>query len=104
MVYFKDFSIITPRKCTIPRELVQEEWEVIKQHPVEGADMLKNMKFPEHTRQIVLCHHERYNGEGYPAGLAGAEIPLGARILSVVESYAAMLQDRSPRTCTASNR
>ncbi|UCG51957.1 MAG: HD domain-containing protein [Candidatus Latescibacterota bacterium] len=80
-----------------PRELMKEEWEVIKQHPVEGSDMLAKMNFSEHTRQIVLSHHERYNGEGYPSGLAGSQIPLGARILSVVESYAAMIQDRPTR-------
>ena len=80
-----------------PRELLQEEWEVIKQHPVEGAEMLEKMGFSRHTCDIVLFHHERYNGEGYPNGLTGAQIPLGARILSVVESYAAMLHDRPHR-------
>jgi HD-GYP domain-containing protein (c-di-GMP phosphodiesterase class II) len=59
--------------------------------------MLFNMGFSTHTRQVVMYHHERYNGEGYPEGLSGARIPLGARILSVVESYAAMLQDRPTR-------
>jgi hypothetical protein len=80
-----------------PRELMKEEWEVIKQHPVEGVEMLNKMKFSSHTQDIVMYHHERYNGEGYPGALAGAQIPLGARILSVVESYAAMLQDRPTR-------
>jgi hypothetical protein len=80
-----------------PRELMQEEWEVIKQHPIEGAEMLDKMNFTKHTRDIVMYHHERYNGEGYPGALASSQIPLGARILSVVESYAAMLQDRPTR-------
>jgi hypothetical protein len=80
-----------------PRELVQEEWDIIKQHPAEGAEMLRKMGFSTHTQDIVLGHHERYNGEGYPEGLSGSQIPLGARILSVVESYAAMLQDRPQR-------
>jgi hypothetical protein len=80
-----------------PQELQQEEWEVIKQHPVEGAQMLGKMGFSRHACDIVLFHHERYNGEGYPDGLTGAQIPLGARILSVVESYAAMLHDRPHR-------
>ena len=80
-----------------PRELQDEEWDVIKGHPLEGADMLRKMKFDEHTAKIVLCHHERFNGEGYPKGLQGPQIPVGARIVSVVESYAAMLQDRPTR-------
>jgi HD-GYP domain-containing protein (c-di-GMP phosphodiesterase class II) len=80
-----------------PRELLQEEWEVIKQHPVEGAQMLAKMGFSKHACDVVMHHHERYNGEGYPNGLAGPQIPLGARILSVVESYAAMLHDRPNR-------
>ncbi|MFQ5511048.1 MAG: HD domain-containing phosphohydrolase [Candidatus Krumholzibacteriia bacterium] len=80
-----------------PRELMQEEWEIIKQHPVEGSQMLESMKFSRHTCEIVLAHHERFNGEGYPGGLQGPQIPLGARIVSVVESYAAMLEDRPTR-------
>jgi anti-anti-sigma regulatory factor len=80
-----------------PRELLQEEWEIIKQHPVEGAGMLEKMGFSRHACDVVLGHHERYNGEGYPKGLSGAHIPLGARVLSVVESFAAMLHDRPNR-------
>lgn len=80
-----------------PRELDREEWEIIKKHPVEGAEMLRKMRFSEHTIGVVKCHHERYNGEGYPGGLEGDEIPLGARVVSVVESYLAMLQDRPTR-------
>jgi anti-anti-sigma regulatory factor len=80
-----------------PRELLQEEWEIIKQHPAEGAEMLEKMGFSTHACDVVLCHHERYNGEGYPKGLSGPQIPLGARVLSVVESFAAMLHDRPNR-------
>lgn len=80
-----------------PRELEDEEWEIIKRHPYDGAEMLRKMKFSEHTTNIVLCHHERFNGQGYPNGIQGAEIPLGARIVSVVESYAVMLHDRPTR-------
>jgi HD-GYP domain-containing protein (c-di-GMP phosphodiesterase class II) len=74
-----------------------EEWEIIKQHPTDGAKMLGNMKFSGHVAEIVLHHHERFNGEGYPNGKQGQDIPLGARIVSVVESYAAMLQERPTR-------
>ncbi|MEE9270045.1 MAG: HD domain-containing phosphohydrolase [Candidatus Krumholzibacteria bacterium] len=80
-----------------PRELEQEEWGIIKRHPTEGAEMLKSMDFSQHTCDIVASHHERFNGEGYPRGIQGPQIPLGARILSVVESYEAMLQDRPTR-------
>jgi len=80
-----------------PRELMPEEWEIIKRHPIEGTEMLRRMKFSEHAIAIVMAHHERFNGEGYPDGLQGKQIPLGARIVSVVESYAAMLQERPTR-------
>jgi HD-GYP domain-containing protein (c-di-GMP phosphodiesterase class II) len=80
-----------------PRELMPEEWDIIKRHPSDGAAMLRDMKFSEHAVNVVLHHHERFNGEGYPRGTQGQDIPLGARIVSVVESYAAMLQERPTR-------
>ncbi|HEU4928608.1 MAG TPA: HD domain-containing phosphohydrolase [Candidatus Krumholzibacteria bacterium] len=80
-----------------PRELMPEEWEIIKRHPSDGARMLKDMKFGPHAVDVVQNHHERFNGDGYPRGVQGQEIPLGARIVSVVESYAAMLQVRPTR-------
>jgi HD-GYP domain-containing protein (c-di-GMP phosphodiesterase class II) len=80
-----------------PRELMPEEWEVIKRHPIDGGEMLRKMKFSEHAISVVLSHHERFNGEGYPNGTQGKQIPLGARIVSIVESYAAMLQERPTR-------
>ncbi|MBI4720175.1 MAG: HD domain-containing protein [Chitinivibrionia bacterium] len=80
-----------------PRELAHEEWEIIKRHPKDGAAMLAKMNFSRHTQDIVAHHHERFNGEGCPEGHKGYGIPLGARIVSVVESYAAMLRDRPSR-------
>jgi HD-GYP domain-containing protein (c-di-GMP phosphodiesterase class II) len=80
-----------------PRELMPEEWEIIKRHPSDGARMLKDMKFSTHAVDVVQNHHERFNGEGYPRGVQGQDLPLGARIVSVVESYAAMLQERPTR-------
>jgi len=80
-----------------PRELMPEEWEIIKRHPSDGAKMLRDMKFSDHAVNIVLHHHERFNGEGYPNGTQGQDLPLGARVVSVVESYAAMLQERPTR-------
>ena len=80
-----------------PRELDNEEWEIIKQHPFDGADMLRRMRFSDLAADIVLYHHERFNGEGYPNKLRGTQIPLGARIVSVVESFGAMLKNRPTR-------
>ena len=80
-----------------PRELTKDEWEIIKRHPEDGSDMLKRMKFSEHVIQIVRTHHERFNGEGYPFALRGKDLPLGSRIISVVESYAAMINERPNR-------
>jgi hypothetical protein len=80
-----------------PRELMPEEWEIIKRHPIDGAEMLRKMRFSEHAISVVLAHHERFNGEGYPHRLQGKQITLGSRIVSVVESYAAMLQERPTR-------
>jgi HD-GYP domain-containing protein (c-di-GMP phosphodiesterase class II)/anti-anti-sigma regulatory factor len=80
-----------------PRELTKDEWRIIKRHPEDGAEMLRRMKFSEHTIDIVLSHQERFNGEGYPRGMRGREIPLGSRIISVVESYAAMIHERPNR-------
>ena len=80
-----------------PRELTKEEWEIIKRHPEDGAEMLKRMRFSNHVVEVVKAHHERFNGEGYPIGMRGKEIPVGARIISVVESYAAMINERPNR-------
>ncbi len=80
-----------------PRELSKDEWQVIKRHPEDGSEMLRRMKFNNHVVDVVLSHHERFNGEGYPRGLRGKDIPMGARIISVVESYAAMINERPNR-------
>ncbi|MCK4538847.1 MAG: HD domain-containing protein [Candidatus Krumholzibacteria bacterium] len=85
-----------------PRELTREEWNIINKHPEDGSEMLRRMKFDDHVVNIVLSHHERFNGEGYPRGLRGKEIPLGARIISVVESYSAMINERPNRPALSS--
>jgi len=76
-----------------PRSLTPEEWTLIKQHPVTGVEILSAMDFSSIITDIVLYHHERFNGEGYPHGLRGAAIPLGARIVSAVEAFVAMTRD-----------
>jgi putative nucleotidyltransferase with HDIG domain len=80
-----------------PGRLTADEFEKIKEHPVIGADMLTQLGLWEHERQIIRCHHERYDGEGYPDGLCQDEIPFLARILSVADAYDAMASDRAYR-------
>jgi len=78
-------------------QLAKEDFKLIRQHPQIGADMLNQVGFLRGVANIIRCHHEWYNGEGYPRGLAGDEIPLGARILGVVDAFDAMTSDRSYR-------
>lgn len=80
-----------------PGKLTMEEYRVIKKHPVLSERILKPVSFPFPVQSIVRHHHERYDGNGYPDGLAGEEIPLGARILFVADAYEAMTSDRPYR-------
>jgi response regulator RpfG family c-di-GMP phosphodiesterase len=73
------------------------EYESVKRHPEEGVDILGPIEFLEQVKDIILHHHERYDGGGYPGGLASDSIPLGARILAVVDAYSSMLSDRPYR-------
>ncbi len=75
-------------------KLTDEEWEVIKKHPQLGYDLLKEIQFLDDAADIVFSHHERYDGKGYPLGLSGDDIPIGARIFSVVDTLDAMTSDR----------
>lgn len=74
--------------------LTPAEWELIKMHPQKGAEIVLMVSNLEHIAMLVLAHHERFDGTGYPYGLAGARIPLGARILTVVDAYSAMVDGR----------
>jgi len=80
-----------------PGRLTKEEFEKIKEHPIIGANILEQMGFWEKERQIIRCHHERYDGTGYPDGLKQEQIPLLARIMSVADVYDAMASDRAYR-------
>jgi len=80
-----------------PGELDEKEWEVVRNHPVVGANIIKDMKFLEAASDLVRHHHERLNGSGYPDGLKGDEISLGARIVAVADSFDAMTSDRPYR-------
>lgn len=80
-----------------PADLTGDQWESIRRHPQEGAAIMRQMRFSQVATDIVLHHHEAYNGEGYPMGLRGRAIPLGARIVAVAESYVKMTMDRPYR-------
>jgi len=77
-----------------PGKLTPEEFEVVKKHPVIGADIVSVAGFLKDIVALILCHHERWDGTGYPRGLKGEEIPLGARVLAVVDVYEAITADR----------
>jgi diguanylate cyclase (GGDEF)-like protein/putative nucleotidyltransferase with HDIG domain len=81
-----------------PGPLTAEEWEKMKTHAMIGAEMLSRMKYPDSVLSIVKAHHEKWNGCGYPHGLAGDAIPIGARILSAVDCLDALASDRPYRT------
>lgn len=88
---------ISQEVLTKKGQLSDREFEILRKHPVIGANILKDVKFLEKEVPIVLHHHERYDGTGYPHGLKGREIPLGARIMAVVDAYDAMTTDREYR-------
>jgi len=80
-----------------PGRLTDDEFAVMREHPRRGDKILQHLKFLDHARMIVRSHHERYDGTGYPDGLKGEEIPLGARILAIADSYDAMTSARPYR-------
>ena len=77
-----------------PGPLTQEEFQKIRIHPQVGAEIISGVPFPYPVAPLILSHHERWDGKGYPAGLKGDEIPLGARILAVVDYFDALMSDR----------
>ena len=77
-----------------PGKLTDDEFSIIKQHPVIGAKILMQSNYTHELVQIVLHHHERYDGRGYPEGLKGEEIPIGARIIAIADSIDAMTSKR----------
>src|SRR3954471_11778497 len=77
-----------------PGPLTPEEFQKIRAHPKVGADIISAVPFPYPVAPLILSHHERWDGKGYPAGLKGEDIPLGARILSVVDYFDALMAER----------
>src|SRR5258707_3497122 len=80
-----------------PGKLTPEEFEKMKIHPIVGAEILEQVDFPYPVVPIVRAHHEKWDGSGYPNGLSGEEIPIGARILAAVDCLDALASDRQYR-------
>ena len=87
-----------------PGKLSPEEFEKMKIHPVVGAEILEHVQFPYPVVPIVRAHHEKWNGAGYPFGLRGKDIPIGARILSAVDALDALASDRQYRRALPLNK
>jgi putative nucleotidyltransferase with HDIG domain len=78
-------------------DLTDEEWAMMKRHPEAGLELVSDIDFPGDVRAIIRNHHERWDGHGYPDGLAGDAIPFAARILCVADVYDALTSARSYR-------
>ena len=74
--------------------LTKKEWVIMKEHPVTGAEIVSPVKYLAKVSPIIRAHHEKIDGTGYPKGLEGEEIPLGSRILSIVDAYVAIRDER----------
>jgi HD-GYP domain-containing protein (c-di-GMP phosphodiesterase class II) len=77
-----------------PAKLNSSEWEILKSHPRWGADIIRPLKSFQGIVEIVLYHHENYDGSGYPKGIQGLEIPYGARVLRIIDSFDAITTNR----------
>ncbi|MEA2575140.1 MAG: hypothetical protein QOH93_2438, partial [Chloroflexia bacterium] len=80
-----------------PGPLTEEEWEIMRKHPVYAYELLSPISFLRPALDIPYCHHEKWDGTGYPLGLKGEQIPLAARIFAVVDVYDALSSDRPYR-------
>ncbi|MHB1452388.1 MAG: bifunctional diguanylate cyclase/phosphohydrolase [Saccharofermentanales bacterium] len=94
--YIHDIGKIDVPKAIVAKtgDLTQEEWEILKTHPAIGAEMIKNVKSLSKVYEIILQHHERYDGEGYPNKVKGTDINYLARVLTVVDAFDAMTSER----------
>ena len=78
--------------------LSESEWTLVKRHPTMGLDILATVGHLQQESEIITAHHERIDGSGYPKGLVGDEIPMGARIIAVADTYDVLMSDRPYRT------
>jgi HD-GYP domain-containing protein (c-di-GMP phosphodiesterase class II) len=90
-------SIIPRELLTKPGPLSAEEWQIIKRHSEYGAALMQPSQGLSAIIPLVFAHHERFDGTGYPNGLAGSNIPLGARILGVADAFSTMITGRAYR-------
>jgi len=88
---------ISEEILTKPGPLSDEEWIEMKKHPEVGAELVKDIHFLEFAVPVILYHHERWNGSGYPYGLKGEKIPIVARIVAIADSFDAMTTQRPYR-------
>lgn len=88
---------VPERILSKPGPLTADEWEVMRRHPQTGARVVRPLGLAPVVSDVVLCHHERWDGGGYPAGLEGEDIPLAARVFSVCDALEAMTAERPYR-------
>lgn len=89
--------VVYERTLNKPGKLNEDEWKEMKEHPAIGARIIESMEFLAGAVALIRHHHESYDGSGYPDGLSGDDIPLGARIIAVADSFDAMTTDRAYR-------
>ncbi len=89
---------VAPEVLAKPGKLTEDEWLQVKQHPIKGTDLLEPVTALRCAIPVVRSHHERWDGGGYPDGLAGEAIPLAARIVAVADSLDAMTEERPYRS------
>jgi HD-GYP domain-containing protein (c-di-GMP phosphodiesterase class II) len=97
-------KLILPEKILCkPGPLTEDEFYLVKMHPLVGAEIASCIPDSERLQEIIKHHHERFDGAGYPDGLRGEQIPLGSRMLAVVDGYLTMMTDRpfAPRLSQA---
>ena len=85
---------IDDRILNKPGPLTHEEWAAMKKHPEIGYRIAMSASEFQSVAELILCHHERWDGKGYPQGLKGEEIPLQSRIIAIADAYDAMTEDR----------
>ncbi|MFH1227710.1 MAG: HD domain-containing phosphohydrolase [Planctomycetota bacterium] len=101
-----DIGKISVPDAVLLREgkLTPEDWAEMKKHPATGSDMVEQLKLFRGEEPLIRHHHEHYDGSGYPDGLAGENIPIGARIISIADAYDAIISSRPYRRPVASDR
>jgi hypothetical protein len=87
-----------------PEALTEDEWAIMRLHPAIGASMIEDVDLLKDARRLILHHHERWDGSGYPRGLRGTQIDLGARIFAVADAVDAITQDRPYRKAQSLDR